>query len=86
MDTESVVTQNCGFCVSGVEAEATLGLGEGAWWGSKMSRSGTAGGVKGAAEGEGVAREEAGVAVGGVGLEAEEGAEEGVARVNYRPG
>ena len=40
-----------------------------------MSLSGTVGDVKGGIEGVGVAGEEAGVAAGGPGLEAEEGAE-----------
>ena len=40
-----------------------------------MSLSGTVGDAKGGAEGVGVAEEEAGVAAGGAGPEAEEGAE-----------
>ena len=58
--------------VAGVEAEAILGLAEGVWWGLRMSLSGTVGDVKVGAEGVGVAGEEAGVAAGGAGPEAEE--------------
>ena len=68
-------SKSAAFWFAGDEAEATLDLAEGVWQDLRTSLLGTVGDARGGAEEVGVAGGEAGVAAGGVGQEAEEGAE-----------